>query len=293
MPPWDPVIVVAAAFCLALPIALAFAGHVTIALLNRLPLPVRLFLPALSAIPYAMVTRSRGMFQPAWLMVYAVLPVCLALLLWAARQSDPEQRGAFRDFEVLLLLGVIVEFRLFERAWPAHLGGFNRILLLNSGLYGFLVIRKLSHVGFDLRPKLADWKSGLRELAFYTPIAIPLGLALGFLHWHSYLPAIKTFAGTWVSIFVLIALLEETYFRGWWQNLLERRIGRNPALIVTSVLFGLSHFNKGATHFNWRYVLMATLAGIFYGRAWREQHRIFASAITHSLVDTIWWTWLR
>ena len=62
---------------------------------------------------------------------------------------------------------------------------------------------------------------------------------------------------------------------------------------MTAVLFGLSHFNKGAAHFNWRYVVLATLAGIFYGRAWRAERRLFASCITHASVDTIWLLWLR
>jgi len=64
-------------------------------------------------------------------------------------------------------------------------------------------------------------------------------------------------------------------------------------LLVTAALFGLSHFNKRATHFNWRYVLLAALAGIFYGRAWRSQRRVGASAITHASVDTIWGLWLQ
>jgi membrane protease YdiL (CAAX protease family) len=77
------------------------------------------------------------------------------------------------------------------------------------------------------------------------------------------------------------------------QNLLERRIGRYPALVLTAILFGLSHFNKRALHFNWRYVLLAAIAGIFYGRAWRQDRRIGSSAITHSSVDTLWSLWLR
>jgi uncharacterized protein len=44
-------------------------------------------------------------------------------------------------------------------------------------------------------------------------------------------------------------------------------------------------------HFNWRYVLLATIAGIFYGRAWRERRRIAASAITHTWVDWLWSWW--
>ena len=72
------------------------------------------------------------------------------------------------------------------------------------------------------------------------------------------------------------------------QDLLERRLGRTPALLLTAGLFGLSHFNKRADHFNWQYVLLAALAGVFYGRAWRRDRRVGASAITHALVDTVW-----
>jgi hypothetical protein len=77
------------------------------------------------------------------------------------------------------------------------------------------------------------------------------------------------------------------------QNLLERRLGRTASLLITAVVFGLSHFNKRAAFFNWRYVLLAAIAGIFYGRAWRARHRVGASAITHATVDTLWGALLR
>ena len=96
-----------------------------------------------------------------------------------------------------------------------------------------------------------------------------------------------------VFTFFFIAVPEELFFRGWMQNLLERRLGRWGALAVTSVLFGLAHFNKRAVHFNWRYVLLAALAGVFYGRAWRRDRRVGASAVTHTLVDTVWSLLLR
>jgi membrane protease YdiL (CAAX protease family) len=118
-------------------------------------------------------------------------------------------------------------------------------------------------------------------------------LPLGFLHLHGYLPSLGNLVFQWISIFAFVAVLEETHFRGWLQNLLERRFGRSWSLLVTAIVFGLSHFNKGAMYFNWRYVLMASLAGIFYGRAWRQEHRLVASTITHASVDTIWSIWLR
>jgi len=144
--------------------------------------------------------------------------------------------------------------------------------------------------------KTHDWKSGLRELLFLTPPVLILGLALGFIHPHrSFLAGDLARAGgaalRWVGIFFFTAVPEELFFRAWVQNLLERRVGRRAALGIASVVFGLSHFNKRSAHFNWRYVLLATIAGIFYGRAWREQRRVPASAITHTCVDWIWSMW--
>jgi uncharacterized protein len=46
-------------------------------------------------------------------------------------------------------------------------------------------------------------------------------------------------------------------------------------------------------HFNWRYVLLAAIAGIFYGRAWRRERRVGASAVTHATVDSVWSLFLR
>jgi len=182
---------------------------------------------------------------------------------------------------------------LVRRRVAPHLAVFNKMLLLDAGIYGFIALRQLGGTGFDLRLRLRDAGIGLREVTLYTPLALALGLGLGFLHLHAGWPGLAPIAGAWVFTFFLIAIPEELFFRGWMQNLLERRIGRTPTLLVTAILFGLSHFNKRAVLFNWRYVLLAAIAGIFYGRAWRQDRRVGASAITHATVDTIWSLWLR
>ena len=148
-------------------------------------------------------------------------------------------------------------------------------------------------MGFDLRLRPRDFRIGLREFVFYLPIALSLGLSLGFLHFHAVWPHPLQIPLAILFTFLFIAVPEELFFRGWMQNLLERRLGRYPALFLTATLFGLSHFNKRALHFNWRYVLLAALAGIFYGQAWRQDRRIGSSAITHTSVDVLWSLWLR
>ena len=271
----------------------AFFSKRFAALLERIPLALRLAAPALLCVPYALVTIPARDFRWNWLALYALTPLAVAGLLWRARCSDPEQRGDWREFLVLAALGLAVDLRWFEGAWPAHLSVFNKILLLDAGIYGFGFVRQLEGVGFDLRLKARDLGFGMREFLLFAPIAIALGLALGFLHFHPGWPRPWAITEAWVYTFWFIAIPEELFFRGWMQNLLERRIGRHWALAVTAILFGLSHFNKRAALFNWRYVLLAAIAGIFYGRAWRQDRRVGASAIAHACVDTAWGQWLR
>ena len=260
---------------------------------QRVPVAARLALPAVLCVPYAMVAISYGQFRLGWFALYLLLPMAIALLLYRASVADTAQHGTWRDFLVLAVLGLAVDLRWFEPAWPPHLAVFNKMLLLDAGIYGFFAIRRMEGVGFDLRLRLSDLRIGGRELAIYAPLAIALGLWLGFLHFHAYVPAMSHVVLAWVFTFFFIAVPEELFFRGWLQNLLERRVGRRSALLTTAVLFGLSHFNKRAVHFNWRYVVLAALAGVFYGRAWRQERRVGASAVTHASVDTLWSFWLR
>lgn len=271
----------------------AFCPRAASARVAVLPLAARLLGPALLCVPYILVAAAAGDFHWQWCALYATLPVSIAVLLWQASEIDSSQRGNWRDFLILIVLGLSVDLRWFEAAWPAHLAIFNKMLLLDAGIYGFLLIRRLDGVGFDLRLRLRDAGIGLREAAIYTPIALILGLALGFLHLHRAWPHVFMIPAAWFFTFFFIAVPEELFFRGWLQNLLERRIGRTAALLLTAALFGLAHFNKRTAFFNWRYVLLAAIAGIFYGRAWRSDRRVGASAVTHATVDTIWSLWLR
>jgi len=262
-------------------------GHVA----GRWPPAARFGLPALLVLPYLLVSLSRHMFRWEWCALYVGLPVVTAWLLGRAAVADPEQRGNWRDAITLLVLGLAVDLRWFEAAWPTGLRALNELLLVDVGLYGFMAIRQLSGTGFDFHLRWSDWKTGLRELVFFAPLALVVGLLLHFLHPHANRPQPGWAALQWVAIFFFTAAPEELFFRGWVQNLLERRVGRQVALAITAVLFGLSHFNKKSVHFNWRYVLLATIAGIFYGRAWRERRRVPASTITHASVDWIWGLW--
>lgn len=288
-----PLNLIAAVLALVPYLVVAFPPSSSAARVRSWPVWTRIAAPAALAIPYVLVACGAGVFRWGWFALYALLPVAIVWLLGDAASVDAAQRGNWRDFLVLITLGLAVDLRWFEGAWPAHLAVFNKVLLLDAGIYGFVLIRELDGAGFDLRLRLKDVGIGLREWAFYMPIGLLIGLGLGFLHPHRVWPGVLLIAGAWFFTFFFVAVPEELFFRGWLENLLEKRLGRIGSLLLTSCLFGLAHFNKRAAHFNWRYVLLAALAGVFYGRAWRSERRVGASAVTHATVDAVWSLWLR
>jgi uncharacterized protein len=77
-------------------------------------------------------------------------------------------------------------------------------------------------------------------------------------------------------------------FRGLLQNFLSKASKSDLAGWWTaSMLFGFSHItNLGFP--NWRYVILASIAGLFYGWTWRKTGSIFASALVHAAVDAVW-----
>ncbi len=245
--------------------------------------------PSVLIVPYLIFALPQGLFR--WSMCLGMMAIILAIAI-LLRQANTSPN--WRDWLVLAILGISVDLHFFDRAWPvAGLSGIPKLLFVDAGLYGYLVIRPIGNIGFDFRIRRPDLLAGLREFLYFAPIALIIGFALGFLHLHPTVSNPLAFAAGWLFTFFFVAMPEELFFRGLMLNLLERRVGPQRALIITSLLFGLAHFNKRAAYFNWRYVIIAAVAGIFYGRAWLAERRLIASSITHATVDTVWSIWLR
>jgi membrane protease YdiL (CAAX protease family) len=257
---------------------------------------VRIVFPACLVVPYLVFTLPRSEVRVSMVLAVVAIPVGIAALLEVVPPGG--QRGAhvgfsWQDFVVLLAVGLPVEFGLLSDAWPhPGLSAMPKLLLVDATLYAFLVVRELDGVGYDFRPYARDALVGLREWAFFAPIGIGIGLALHFIGFQPFLPKAGAVAAGWLITFFFVAIPEELIFRGLLMNLLERRIGHRAALAVSSVVFGLSHFNKPLP-FNWRYVLLATIAGVFYARAWSDRRRLLSSGITHATVDLVWGVWFK
>lgn len=249
----------------------------------------RMLFPGLLVVPYLIFAVPRGQFQLVYGAGFFAVPIGLAALFEVFPVAA--QKLCWQDVLALAMVGVPVELRLFAAPFPG-LSALPKFLLMDAALYAFLVVRGLDGVGYDFRARLRDLLIGVREWGLFAPAAIGLGLALGFIKFHRGMPPAASASAALLVTFFFVALPEELFFRGLLQNLLEPGLGRLRSLLTASVIFGLSHFNKPLP-FNWRYVLLATLAGIFYGRAWRDRRRLLASATTHTLVDVVWSLWFR
>ncbi len=252
---------------------------------------LRVLLPGTLVIPYIVFSLPRGEFRAAYGLLLPAICIALACLFEFLRPKC--EAISWQDVVALCVIGFPVEFRLLSGTFPhAGLSAFSKFLLVDAALYSYLVVRRLDGVGYDFVPRIRDLAIGVRNWALYACIALPLGFLLHFIAFYRRVPSAGTATSALLVTFFFVAIPEELFFRGLLQNMLEARYGSRRALIIASIIFGLSHFNKPLP-FNWRYVLMATVAGIFYGWAWRDRRRLLSSATTHTLVDVVWSLWFR
>lgn len=267
-----------------------FSGFGAIEPLKRLRAGWTILAAAALAVPYFVFAAGTPDFSWRAALIVIGLPGLLAAFLEHPRL---DAKMSWRDAVALAVVVAAYFLHWLQVAWPSPaLGLFPKLFLADIALYCFLWIRRLDGPSYALVPTKSALRIGLREWLFYVPIALVLGEATHFIHFQPALPHLGTVLASILVTLLLIALPEELFFRAILQNLLETRLGRTGAILVASVLFGMSHFNHGAA-FNWRYVLLASIAGIFYGRAWRAEQQVFASIVTHTAVDVVWSLWFR
>ena len=196
------------------------------------------------------------------------------------------------DFAVLLLLWLPLEFGAGAHLVPRPAQGF-----LHSVAYGVAILlalgllpgyRKLAGVKYNLPRGWADLAWPLMGFVVAVPALIAAGLAIGFIPPFHLPPALSAWKvlTRFAVIFVATALPEEILFRGLLQNLLAQRAGQ-VALPLAAVIFGLAHLNNGPQPLpNWRYAVVATIAGFAAGKIFQKSSTVLAPALFHALVNT-------
>jgi uncharacterized protein len=220
---------------------------------------------------------------------YAVLP---ALLLASSAGKSP---GAWEDYAALVIVWLPVVFpvpnRLLYRVfpYPPPLSHTLAILMaLSTAVAAFVLLRRLDGIGYAVAWGRGFTANFTLHFGIFAAIAIPIGIKMGFLAFDPSHARARSSPLIALGILFFTAWPEEFLFRGLLQNLLSGAFKNQWAgLVVASVIFGFSHIYH-APFPNWKYVLLASIAGLFYGHVWMRTRSLLPGAFVHALVDISW-----
>lgn len=255
-------------------------------------LPVRGLAAAMAAsavLPYLIASLGTGTFHFDNLLRLSVLAVFVSF--WFVYRTP----GWSSDLSMLAVLIAALVLKFFPRIYLEPMDGLRidvlgQLMLIRTSAFAILEIREADVRGFGFWPTLAEWRIGLKYFLLFLPVGAALILLLKVSrfdpNWREAYLVPVTFAG----LFWVVALSEEFLFRGLLQQRLEDWLRRPaPAILLSSVLFGLVHLGFGKFP-NWGFAAVAAAAGLFYGQAYREASSIRASMVAHALTATAWRT---
>lgn len=226
------------------------------------------------------------------LLGYTAAPVACAWMEGAGLIPRP----AALDFVAILLLWLPLEFaagaRLVPRPAQAFLHSVAYGIAILLGLVLFTGFRSFPGVKYNLPRRWSDFGLPAAAFALTAPVLMLVGIALGFIpmpHWPAGAATGGRLAGAFGLILVGTALPEEILFRSLIQNLIQLRFGASwRTLLAASLIFGCAHLDNGPQPLpNWRYMILATIAGVAYGMVFQRSSTVLSSAALHSMVD---WT---
>ena len=224
-------------------------------------------------------------------------PLAVAVLAYTAAPTLAVLAG-LNDLVAILLLWLPLEAGAGASFVPRPVQG-----LLHAVIYGiaillglilFLVYREMPGMRYQLPSRLADFGNAAVGLAVCAAILIPLGLAIGFLAPLHRAPVTGTRIAVRIAfIFFGTALPEEILFRALIQNWLVQRFGDSTRTIAAAALiFGAAHLDNGPQPLpNWRYMIVATIAGFVFGKVFQRSSSVIASALSHTGVNTVKYLW--
>lgn len=207
--------------------------------------------------------------------------ICL-WFFYTQKQKLPIQISLFA---ALVILSFGFKFHLFPGFVPLALSSKFQIGLETPllGLLPLALVVPLARIANDWKKVLKGLLFGCLGIAILAIVAI----ASGAIHWHYKLPAFASLR--YVSNFVLTAIPEEGFYRGFLQNGLCKYMqsvkgGKIIALVLTSMIFTLAHIFWSPSLAILGFVFLASL---LYGGVYLISGKIESAIITHFLLNFI------
>jgi membrane protease YdiL (CAAX protease family) len=246
---------------------------------------------ASATLPYCIYAWPNGVFRMASLA--AILALASVASFWYVFFP----RRPTIDLAYIALVAAVMLLYPFQRIYGTAVPGLplailGQLMWTRLAIFECLAIGKMHPEGFGLLPHRREWAAGAVNFLLFLPAGALAAWALKLVRFHPprgdwWMTALVT-AGTFLGMLWVVALREEFFFRGLVQRWLGRWLRNDwTGLAVASVLFGMLHLSfRGFP--NWRFAILASLAGAFYGRAYLTTRSVRAAMVAHALVNTVW-----
>lgn len=195
------------------------------------------------------------------------------------------------DWLAVAAIWLPFDFGLLKDVWTWPAGGaaymLNTVMAINLAVILFVCWRRVPGVNFRFSMQKQDVPLALTAFAGFLLVALPFGLLTNFISFNPQVEPAKAFL-TPIGFFLFVGVPEELLFRGLVQNFLRRATGRKTlSLVLASVIFGATHLNNPPGP-DWRYFVLASVAGLFYGTLYYRTKSLAVPALVHAMVDSVW-----
>jgi len=290
--PWATALAVLPAFLLEASLYFAMGVERLRLRLEKLPpAGVAVALVIAAAAPYALASLALRSFS--WHSLGVIGALVAVASFWYV--VFPHQTAV--DVLFLIFIAAVWLARAIPPLYASPIGALplgllGQLMWFRTGIFAILSVRRMKNIGFGFWPAAREWKIGALYFVSLAPVAAALGWAIHFASPHlRYAGWERTTViglATFFGILWVVALGEEFFFRGLLQQWIAGWLRSDWAgLLAAALLFGTVHLWYRAFP-NWRFEVLASVAGVFYGLAYRQARSIRASMVTHALTVTAW-----
>ena len=148
-----------------------------------------------------------------------------------------------------------------------------------------------SYIGLDVKPRFILFGLASAGLLFLVDVVVSglftalFGVSRAVEQSNATVTSLSSSTGGLIYVVLALSMAgvcEEFAFRGFLQNTINRRYSFIPAVVVSSVAFGIFHFDPQLV-----YTLSAMIAGLTLGYVYHRWNSYVVSAVAHSTVNLV------
>jgi len=250
-----------------------------------------------SVIPiyYDIIFASLSYFDIFYRIIYIVVP--FSLIIYTAKVISKPAIIFTIEALIFLIIWLPLEFDILPGGKMHISTGIDIPVTVLGAIplifYLYIITAPKKELGLGFRLNKNDIFILAYSIIILFVIIVPLGFYLDFLEHRPMIDLWYLFILKILFFIIFVAYPEEVLFRGILINIFKEYTFFKIfwILVISSLIFGSAHIlndSPGFTPPNWRYFLLASIAGWFYGWVYIKTGKLFTAVLLHAFVDSIW-----